>query len=318
MHAFILAGGFATRLWPLTEKRAKPLLPLAGLPILTHIVEKIPAEIAVTVSTNAVFEESFHTWAKTIDRASLDIMIEPTTHDDKKLGTNGALAEWIRSARIEEDILLLTGDNYLGFSIEEFLKHYSGNTLIAAFDSGNLDEAKKFGTVMLDDDGKRIAGFEEKPAAPKTTLVSTGCSVIPASTFTVIVEYAKTHPDHIGGIFEEFLRRGIAIDCFRFEEPWFDVGSFETYLTATKALVGDRALLASTAQLQTCETEGSVVVGERSVVEGSTLRDSVIFEGCRIRNCVLERCVIDDGCTLEGVDLTGKMIRAGTVLNASA
>ncbi|MEK7217912.1 MAG: NDP-sugar synthase, partial [Patescibacteria group bacterium] len=48
MQAFLLAGGFATRLWPLTEKRAKPLLPLAGKPIITHLLENIPEGIPVT------------------------------------------------------------------------------------------------------------------------------------------------------------------------------------------------------------------------------------------------------------------------------
>lgn len=314
MKAFILAGGFATRLWPLTEKRAKPLLPLGGIPIITQVVEKIPPEIAVTVSTNAVFEKSFLEWKNGMARANLTVMIEPTTHDDAKLGTNGAIAEWIRSADIKEDVLLLTGDNYLGFSIEDFLKSYGGTPLLAAFDVGSNDEAKKFGTVILSDDGQSVIGFEEKPAMPRSTLVSTGCSVIPASTFAIIEEYAKAHPDFIGGIFEEFLRRGIRLECFHFDEPWFDVGSFETYLSATKALVGERALASASAQMIDCTAEGSVVVGDRSKIEKSVLRDSVVFEDCVIEDCVLDRCIIDDGCMLKGIDLTGKMLRAGTRL----
>jgi GTP:adenosylcobinamide-phosphate guanylyltransferase len=77
MHAFILAGGFATRLWPLTEKRAKPLLPLAGKPLLTHLLEKIPRDIPVTVSTNAAFANGFSEWQKMIDRPT-DLIIEGT------------------------------------------------------------------------------------------------------------------------------------------------------------------------------------------------------------------------------------------------
>ena len=83
MRAFILAGGFATRLWPLTEKRAKPLLPLRGKPILTHLVEKIPADLPVTVSTNAAFEDAFEEWRRDLGRSETEIVVEGTKHDDE-------------------------------------------------------------------------------------------------------------------------------------------------------------------------------------------------------------------------------------------
>ena len=84
MHAFILAGGFATRLWPLTESRPKPLLPLAGKPILTHLIEKIPKDIPITVSTNAVFADAFHQWQSQVAKRQLPIriLIEDARHDD--------------------------------------------------------------------------------------------------------------------------------------------------------------------------------------------------------------------------------------------
>ncbi len=75
MKAFILAGGFATRLWPLTEKRAKPLLPLAGVPLVEHLVRDIPEDIPVTISTNAVFKEDFENWAMQYDRSNITILI---------------------------------------------------------------------------------------------------------------------------------------------------------------------------------------------------------------------------------------------------
>ena len=129
-----------------------------------------------------------------------------------------------------------------------------------------------------------------------------------------LLAFAKVKPDNVGGIFEELLRLGKEVECFRFTEPWFDIGAFEAYLEATKVLVGEKILQEDSAQIELMKTEGSVVIGARSHVSNSTLSDTVIFEDCIIENCVLERCIIDDRCVLRGVDLTGKMIRAGTVL----
>lgn len=315
MKAFILAGGFATRLWPLTESRAKPLLPLAGKPLLTHIIENIPADLPVTVSTNAAFGESFVEWKKTIDRSNITIRIEHTQNDDEKLGTLGATAQWITEEKIDDDILLLTGDNYFGFSMQTFLAAYRpGTALVAAYDIDDLEKAKAFGTIILKEDTATIAAFEEKPIEPKSTLVSTGCSVLPKTVLPNLIAFAAIKPDNVGGIFEELLRLGKGVDSFCFSDLWFDIGSFEAYLEATMALVGDQALLGNSATMTDTEREGSVILGEKTTVTKSTLRNTVLFEGCVIDNCVLDHCVIDDDCELRNVDLTGKMIRSRTKL----
>lgn len=313
MKAFILAGGFATRLWPLTEKRAKPLLPLAGKPMLTHIVEQIPADIPVTVSTNAAFGEGFEEWKKTIAREHVTIAIEQTTHDDQKLGTNGAVAQWILQEKIDDDLLLIAGDNYMGFSMNTFIAQFKGSPLLAAYDIGDLSEASRYGTVITDASG-RVTAFEEKPREPKTTLVSTGCYLIPASCLPVLVDYAKDHPDHIGGIFEEFLKRGIAVESFGFTEPWFDIGSFESYIEATRTLVRDNHISGPGSSMENTECTGSIVMGHRCRVTNSKLEDVVLFDDCIIDDCVLEKCIVDNGCTLKNVDLSGKMLREGTKL----
>ena len=313
MHSFILAGGFATRLWPLTEKRAKPLLPLAGKPIITHIVEKIPEDIPVTVSTNAVFKEGFDKWKEGIGR-DVEILIEDTNHDDHKLGALGAVAKWVADANISEDVLLLTGDNYIGFDLGEFLQAYQSNALLAAHDIQDLNRAKAFGTVILNEDKKTVKEFEEKPAQPKTTLVSTGCSILPAGTLSILVEFAKEHPDNVGGIFEELLRKNLTVECFTFTEPWFDIGSFEAYLEATKALVGDQVIKEGNSSIQDSQTEGSIVLGPRSRVSKSVLKDVVLFEDCTVEDCEITNCILDHHCELRGVDLVGKMLRENTRL----
>jgi len=313
MHAFILAGGFATRLWPLTEKRAKPLLPVAGIPLVEYLVRDIPEHIPVTISTNAFFKEPFETWAKTTGRMNITVLIEETKSDDQKLGALGATAQWITDHNINDDVLLLTGDNYCGFSFDAFLAAATPNTtLIAVHDIGSLELAKAFGTVIAE--GNIVKAFEEKPKEPRTTLVNTGCSLLPASTLPVLIEHAVTHPDNVGGIFEELLQRGFPIECFSFTEPWFDIGSFDAYIEATKALVGDAIIQEEGVVLDRTKCEGSVVIGEGCTVSDSELTNTVLFENCVIEDCVLINCVLDRDCHLKGVDLTGKMLREGTIL----
>ncbi|MFA6523335.1 MAG: NDP-sugar synthase [Candidatus Peribacteraceae bacterium] len=317
MIAFILAGGFATRLWPLTEKRAKPLLPLGGKPLISLLVEKIPPEIPVVVSTNGAFAKLFETWEDTVPLSHrVRMLIETSEKEAQKMGALGALADWVSQERIDEDILLLTGDNYLGFSITHFLSTYKkGIPLLAAFDIKDPHRASSFGTVILEKDNPtHIAGFEEKPKEPKTTLVSTGCSVLPREILPVLMEFASAHPDNVGGLFEELLRRHIPVECFVFTQPWLDIGSFSSYLEAHRLVVGERVLLEPGADVDHAACSGSVTVGRGSKVENGSLHDCIIFEDCLIEDCVLRDCIVDDRCHLKGMDLTGKMLREGTVL----
>lgn len=312
MHAFILAGGFATRLWPLTEHRAKPLLPVAGVPLINYLVEDIPADVPITVSTNAAFEKDFTDWKQSLNR-DVTILIEQTISDDQKLGALGATAQWIGQAKINDDILLLTGDNYCGFTFSTFLEAAKpGITLIAVHDIQQTELAKAFGTVLAE--GDRVTGFEEKPAEPKTTLVNTGCSLLPKEVLPILLEYAKHHPDNVGGVFEELLQHNKSIECFRFTEPWFDIGSFQAYLKATQALVGENILQESDTELRDTSCTGSVVIGPRCQVSNSELENVVLFGNCTVHDCVLRDCIIDTDCELKGIDLTGKMLRQGTRL----
>ncbi len=327
MQCFILAGGFATRLWPITERRAKPLLPLAGKPLLSYTAEAVPQDIAITVSTNAVFKDDMNAWAKTMKNRNIKILIEDAGHENEKLGALGAVAKWIRESKIDDDILLLAGDNYVGCSMDRFLKLFRGHPLIAGHDIKEKEQASKFGTVVLGNNPPSPAGrgaggeglmqvisFEEKPANPKSTIVSTGWSILPKSTLPLLLEYAAKHPDNIGGIFEELLRKNITVDCFVFPEIWKDIGSFESYMDLHRKIVGEKTLVHPSSKTDGSIMKGANDIGPDTAIEKSTLTDCIVFGNSVIRDCVLERCIIDEHCKLESIDLTDKMLRAGTVL----
>jgi len=312
MKAFILAGGFATRLWPLTERRAKPLLPVAGKPLLSYLTEQIPSTIPMTVSTNAVFAEDFMKWKKEQKR-EIEIVIEDAGYEGQKLGALGAVRAWIVNNKIDDDLLLLAGDNYVGCAMQNFLDHTKDRPLVAGHDIGSLIQAKQFGTIVLGA-ASTVASFEEKPEKPKSTIVATGWAYLPKSVLPILIEYAAKHPDNIGGIFEELIRKNVSVDCFVFTELWKDIGSFEAYIDLHKALVGEKLLAHPSSKLTNVDSRGSNDIGPNVAIENSTLTDCILFGDTEIKNCILDRCIVDTGCTLTGIDLEGKMLRTGTVL----
>ncbi len=322
MQCFILAGGFATRLWPLTEKRAKPLLPIKGEPLLSHLVSKVPTDMPITVSTNAVFGNDMKAWAKTLPGRSITIRIEDAGHEDQKLGALGAVRAWMAADNIDDDILLLAGDNYVGFDITALIRAYHGNPLLAAHDIGDLSAARSFGTVIIKEGTettKQVRAFEEKPEKPKSSLISTGCSILPKEHRALILDYAKRKPDNIGGIFEELLAKNIPIECVVFTDMWRDIGSFESYLETNLSLLNNTQLLDPSSSIDTAtKLSGGVWIGPKTTIHRSTIERCILFGSSTIDDCVLRDCVIDEDCRLKGVDLDGKMIRVGTTLLRSS
>lgn len=309
--ALLLAGGFATRLWPLTEKRSKPLLPLAGKPLISHIIENLPAEIRLIISTNRAFETDFTKIQAHYPDRNIEIFIEDSGEEKEKKGAITATALAIDHFGIRSPLLLIAADNYFGFPMQRFLDAYVDNTLLAAVDIKSLEKARQFGVLTVE--GKTLKSFAEKPENPSSTLVSTGCYLFSPKHLADIKTYAHQYPDHLGGIFEWLIRRSEPIDVFTFDQPWFDIGSFESYLLAEDALLpGTR--VSSSATVTGSQLGTTVEVGDRCTITNSTLERCIIFEDCVIRDSNLRACVIDKGCYIEGVDLTQKMIRAGTVI----
>lgn len=311
----LLAGGFATRLWPLTEKRAKPLLPLAGKALIRHIIDGLPEDFPVIISTNQQFEEAFLALKQDYPKRNLEIFIEDSASDKHKKGALAATALVIERFGIANPLLLIAGDNYFGFSLQDFWDSYQGRTLLASYDTKSLEAAKQFGVLSVED-GK-LASFVEKPMDPPSTLISTGCYLFEPDHLAHISDYSQIAADNLGGIFEYLLEKEAHIDVFPFEEEWIDIGSFDSYLQAHGQLLeGQR--IHETAKVTDSELGSGVDIGPNCVVENSVLDQVILMDGCTIRNARLRGCVIDKDCVIDGVDLDRKMIREGTVLRAES
>jgi glucose-1-phosphate thymidylyltransferase len=319
MKAFILAGGFATRLWPLTEKRAKPMLLVDGKPILEHILNQIPATVEVFLLTNSQFESDFSTFLKTQKR-EVTIFCEDTHCDDEKLGALAAVATAIDYYNIEDDILVLAGDNLLPELSLSDLFPVEGETRLAVKTVPDLESAKAFGVIQFTQASPKgvtpISAFDEKPEHPQSTFVSTGFMGISQSLLPTLKSFAKVSPDALGAIITEFLKQNYKVSGLEVAGDWFDVGSYEAYLSAHKTMQTESIKIHSTAWVKDCQFQGKVYIGAGAVIENCTLIDTIIYADTQIKNSHISQCVIDQNCEFFGVDLSRKLIRQGTKVNS--
>ncbi|MBR1869243.1 MAG: nucleotidyltransferase family protein [Bacteroidales bacterium] len=169
MKCLILAAGYATRLYPLTENFPKPLLEVGGKPILDWLVEDLDTDGAVdgyVVVTNHKYAPVFEQWAA---GRNIRIIDDGTSSNDGRLGAVKDMLLGINVAGIDDDLLVMAGDNLLSFSLCRFLGYArsKGTSCIMRYHEPDLAKLHKTGVIELGPDEKVIS-MEEKPAEPKS------------------------------------------------------------------------------------------------------------------------------------------------------
>src|SRR6266481_152033 len=180
MNILILAAGYATRLYPLTLNKSKPLLEVAGKPMLEWVIDNLaPIEAIekVYVVTNSKFAADFQAWADHYHamhpKLFFEVINDGSTGDADKLGAIGDINLCISRANlVASDLIVVAGDNLFSQSLEDFGRFCleKNQPVLGVYDVGSLEEAKKYGVVAVAADG-HITSFEEKPAEPKSTLI---------------------------------------------------------------------------------------------------------------------------------------------------
>jgi len=283
VKALILAGGFATRLHPLTLHRPKPLLPIAGKPILQFILEDPGLPDRPILTTNRQFEPHFEAWLAETG-FDVDLLVEPVLSEDEKLGSIGAIAHAIRERQIDDDLLVIAGDNLFGFPLGAMLASYRGHPLIALHDKKTEDAVRNRYGVAVVEEG-RIIEFQEKPEEPRSTLASTACYIYPRSGLALVDRFRDQAPDghDAPGFFNAWLlaEHEIQLDAFINTHYWFDVGDRTSYIEAVQHFCA-----------------GDSWIDSSSEVLESSLRDTVVLSQANIRGCDLSGCIIAEHCCL--------------------
>ncbi|MBU1252329.1 MAG: nucleotidyltransferase family protein [Nanoarchaeota archaeon] len=229
MKAIILAAGFGTRLHPFTLEKPKSLLEIKGMPLIDYIIEKIPRSVDETILvSNAKFYSSFLEWKKT-SGAKLKILNDGVLVNEERLGGIADLWLAIQREKINDDLLIILGDNFFDFNLETFLDlFYKDKKISIGLYQTDFQKAKKFGVAEVE--GNDLIDIEEKPDKPKSDLIVTGLYLIPKEKISLIQEYMKTNKDK-GGItylIKDWLGKEKIKAC-TFKGGWEDIGDVETY-----------------------------------------------------------------------------------------
>jgi glucose-1-phosphate thymidylyltransferase len=243
VRAVILAAGYATRLYPLTLDRPKALLPVGGKPMLDHLLEqleRVEGLDEVYVVTNSKFADAFREWSAGRSGLPLRIVDDGTVDDDSRLGAIGDLDLTIREAELDDDLLVLAGDNLFSESIAPFpvFALEKGEPALGVYDVGDLDTIRRYSVIELDGDD-RVTRLEEKPEQPRSTLAGIALYFYPRSALRLVREYLEdgNNPDQPGRLVQWLYPR-TPVYGWRVPGRWFDVGSKETLAEADQAFTG--------------------------------------------------------------------------------
>jgi len=247
MNALILAAGYATRLYPLTLSQAKPLLPVAGKPMIERVVEhllSISDLKMLYIVTNHKFAQQFVDWTKDYRQrnktAKFEVLDDGSTSDADKLGAIGDIFFALEERNLySEDILVVAGDNLFSKSLANFADFAREHpATIGVYDVRSLEEAKKYNQLTTNPAGI-VTDFIEKPTHSSSTLCGIALYYYTPEALRLVKTYLLegNNPDQ-PGLFVQWLHKRIDIFTYPIDGLWYDIGSHESLAEANEVFSG--------------------------------------------------------------------------------
>ena len=245
MKILVLAGGYGTRLYPIVKDTPKALLEVCGKTLIDHILEKfyaLPGVEEVCVVTNDKFYTLLKAWAdaKTAAPFPVRVISDGTKTPEERLGAVGDILFVVDKELSPTDWLVAGSDHLFDQGVDDFVRFAvskSPYTTVGAYDIRETASASKYGVLGLEADG-RMSSLEEKPKAPKSSLISMCLYYFPKEVLPLIHRYVdETHSTDTTGGCIQWLYAKSPVYGFKFQGKWYDIGSLESYDLAQKSFL---------------------------------------------------------------------------------
>lgn len=235
MKCLILAAGYATRLYPLTENFPKPLLEVNGKTILDWLIDDIESFNKIDeyiIISNHKYINHFNKW-KNLKNISNKITIidDGTISNENRLGAVRDIELAINSLNIKDDLFVLAGDNLLDFSLHEFINYFyqKNSTCIMRYYEENSEKIKKSAEVVIDDNDL-VLEMNEKPELPKSNWCAPPFYIYKSEDVNRVSEALNDGCKYDApGSFIEYLCKKNNVYAMEMPGKRYDIGTLESY-----------------------------------------------------------------------------------------
>lgn len=229
MKCIILAAGYATRLYPLTENYPKPLLKVGNKSILDWLIEDLDQMIEeFIIVTNHKFYDHFVNWSK--DKRVI-VKDDGTTCNENRLGAVNDIKLALDSLNLDEDCMVMAGDNMLDFSLKGFVDFFNekDSSCVMCHQENSLDALQKTAVITIDDNNL-ITSYEEKPKEPKGNLAVPPFYIYKASDLNRISEALDNGCAYDApGSFAAWLSNQTNMYAYKMPGKRYDIGDLNNY-----------------------------------------------------------------------------------------
>lgn len=235
MKCILLCAGYATRLFPLTENFPKALLEIEeNKPLLDYILEKVNKikEVdEIYLITNDRYYSHFLSWSKEKDNASKPITVinDHTTSNDDRLGAIGDIQYVIEQKQIQDDVLIIAGDNLFDFELTDVIDfyHQKQGSVVCVKEIEEYELLKRLAVAKLNENDQ-IIDLAEKPAHPESNIGVFANYIYPKEILPLFKQYLEEgNVKDAPGYFVQYLYKIKPVYAYRFQGNCFDVGTHE-------------------------------------------------------------------------------------------
>lgn len=240
MKCLILAAGYATRLYPLTENFPKPLLKVSNKTIIDWIIDDLNSLNVIDeyyIVTNHKFYDQFVSWNK---YHNLKVIDDGTLTNETRLGAVKDIDLVLQKENINDDLLIIAGDNLLDFSLKNYLNYQKemNTSCVFRFYQNDINKLKKTGVAIVDDNDV-ITSMEEKPNEPKSNWTIPPFYIIKKDDLLYV---SKAIEDNVNvdapGSFIAYLASETTVHAYLMEGHRYDIGTLESYQEINKTFNG--------------------------------------------------------------------------------
>ncbi len=245
MKCILLCAGYATRLFPLTENFPKALLQIGDKPLLNYILDEVNTLDKVDeiyLITNQKYTPHFKKWAEEVNNIKpITVFNDGTTTNEDRLGAIGDIQFVIEKANIDDDLLIIAGDNLFTFKLKDFVEFQEKkNTAAVCVIEEDYETLKSRGVVETDEEFK-IIGFEEKPADPKGKYCAYAEYIYPREVVPMFKQYIDEGNNYDApGNFLAYLYKKQPVYAYKFEGTCYDVGTHKALAEVNEIFKGKK------------------------------------------------------------------------------